>query len=64
MKWPRGCTVIECEEIQLDSRSMFFIKEFEDFIWLLGTLPTVFKLKNSYYIMGDTYAYIYSEKQK
>ncbi|KKN76039.1 hypothetical protein LCGC14_0374290 [marine sediment metagenome] len=63
MNFPKEVRVVECKRIELATKDIITIKKEEDFIWLLNG-GTVFKLDNSYYILQEAVAYIYTKNDK
>lgn len=56
--------VIEVESLELSGKDIVKIKIYEDFVYLCDGMSTVFKLSNSYYLIGDIVAYVYSDEVK
>ncbi len=62
MKLPKGIVIIECHQIDLSDKDIIQLKTWEDFLWLVGTGPTIYKLKNVYYDISGQVAYIWKDK--
>ncbi len=60
MKFPKNTVIIEVTSIDFTGKDIIEIKELDDFVYLLGN-GGIFKLKNTYYIISDTVAYIYKK---
>jgi hypothetical protein len=61
MKIPKEVRVIETKSIELSTKDIICIKNFDDFLWLLGTGICLFKLNQCYYILTNEVIYIYEE---
>lgn len=58
--FPKGIVVIEAKSIQFAGKDIIEIEHEEDFVWLIGSSQAVWKLKNSYYSISDSVAYVYN----
>jgi hypothetical protein len=66
-KLPRGVQIIEVESMNLIEKDVIFLKNIDDFLFLLGDSMTVFRLNDLLYAMSAHVAYVYdasSEKRK
>lgn len=63
-EFPKGTKIVECESMEFAGKDIITIKEWDDFIYLMGTYPTIYKLKNSYYILSDGVAWVYMNGKK
>lgn len=52
--------VIECESIDLVGKDLIVLKDEEDFNWLVQSNEYVLKLKDTFYIIGNEFAWIYN----
>ena len=62
MEIPKEVRVVECNSLELCPKDIIVIKEWKDFMWLQSGTGTLFKLKNSYYILTGDVAYIFNTK--
>jgi hypothetical protein len=58
-KLPRGVQIIEVESMNLIEKDVIFVKNIDDFLFLLGDSMTVFRLNNLLYAMSAHVAYVY-----
>ncbi len=56
---PRGVQVLECKSIEFAGKDIIIIEKWDDFMWLLGSALTIFKIKNCLYYVTSEVAYIY-----
>jgi len=61
---PRGVQIIEVESMSLVEKDIIFIRNFEDFKFLLGDSMTIFKLNNLLYAMTAHVAYVFDCSMK
>lgn len=59
---PEGVRIVECKDISLAQKDIIELKKWKDFLYLLGGSLTIFKLKNSYYLLSDVNVYFYKKE--
>lgn len=57
--FPKELRVIEVKSIDLQEKDMIVIERFDDFLWLTRNDACVWKLKEHYYSLTDTVAYVF-----
>ncbi|KKK85204.1 hypothetical protein LCGC14_2775630 [marine sediment metagenome] len=62
MKLPKGIVIIECLSIEFSDKDIITLKTWQDFLWIVGAGPVIFKLKNVYYDISGQVAYIWKDK--
>ena len=62
MKIPRGVQVVECKSLEFPGKDIVVVKYWEDFVYVLGPVPVIYKLKNVYYNISDSVAFVYEDE--
>jgi hypothetical protein len=57
-KLPRAVQIIEVESMNLIEKDVIFLKNIDDFFFLLGDSMTIFRLNNLLYAMSAHVAYV------
>ena len=52
--------VIECVSLDFVGKDIINLKDWEDFLWMLGDQEYVYMLKESYYIINSDVAFVYN----
>jgi len=52
--------IIECESIELSEKDIITLKKRADFDWMLKENNYVLKSQDSYYIIGETVAWVWN----
>lgn len=63
LELPKGINIIETVSIEFVGKDIIRVKHWDDFMYLLGGVVTIFKLHNSYYIISNEVAYVYQDGQ-
>jgi len=58
-KLPRGVQIVEVESMSLVEKDVMFLKNFEDFKFLLGDSITVYRLNNLLYALSSSVTFVY-----
>ena len=56
---PRGVQIIEVESMSLVEKDVMFLKNFDDFKFLLGDSITVYRLNNLLYALSVNVTFVY-----
>lgn len=56
--------IIECHSLDFVGKDIISIKDWEDFIWMLGDMEFIYRLKESYYIITAEVAWVYNGTNK
>ena len=62
-KIPKEVRIIETKSIELSDKDVIYIKDWKDFIWLISSVGTLFKLNSCYYILTSEVAYVHEDKK-
>lgn len=56
--------IIECHSLDFVGKDIISIKDWEDFIWMLGDMEFIYRLKESYYIITAEVAWVHNGTNK
>ena len=61
-KLSKDIKVIECSNIDFKEKDVLYIKDWNDFRWLIGSDRVVYKLNKCYYLISEVAVWIYEDK--
>ena len=56
---PPGARVVECAQIDLVGKDVLVLKNWHDFLWILGGNLTIYKSQDCYYILSSDVIHVY-----
>ena len=64
LDFPKETRVIDVHSIELREKDLIVIENFEDFKWLTRNDAAIWKLKDHYYALDSSVAYIFFNQNK
>jgi len=61
IEFPKNTRIIDCLSLNFVSKDIIYLKSFEDFLYLMGTFATVYKLDKCYYNISSEVIFIYED---
>lgn len=56
--------IIECISVELSEKDLIQLKNWDDFIWMMGGNEFIYKLQDTYYLLNGEIAHYYNGIQQ